>query len=213
VFASLPERREEITMKFNIELSENGVERIRAEVTGVKEANKAGQMSAATGLTLSFLDEQIKQLADPSATGRSIPQQIWVPRDEELGVFEQIQLGVAEPVTPIDFRKLPTWLIDALKRGNPRHYVWESADELSGGISEAAYSILQEYSGSKGFLDHEGFIDDERRGVVLVSEPHALTQEQLGSLMEFVSDADLKVHINGISHHAPSRTLRIEIWK
>jgi hypothetical protein len=200
-------------MKFNVEVSEKGVGRIHAQVNSIAEANQAAKLSAAISFPLSLVDEQAKQTADPKATSRVIPQQIWTPRDEELGVFEQMQLGVAEPVEPIDVNNLPTWLIDVLKRAQPRHPFWENTEDLPGGINEAAWMILQEYCGGRGFLDHEGFIEDEHRGHVLVSEPYGLTHDQLGTLLEFVSDAGLKVHMNGISNHAPSRTMRIEIWK
>ncbi|HEU0049304.1 MAG TPA: hypothetical protein VFQ43_17085 [Nitrososphaera sp.] len=135
-------------------------------------------------------------------------KKIWVPRDEEIPVFEQMTLGVAEPVTPLDSNDIPKWLIDALKRAQPQHFVWLNADDLDGGMSEAAWQVLQEYG-----LDHAGFIEDERRGAVLVSEPYALNRKQIGKLMCFSTDAELEISFNGISNHAPSRTFRIEIWK
>jgi len=129
-----------------------------------------------------------------------------VPRDPEIPIFEQIQLGLADPVVPLDSNDIPSWLIEALKRANPKHFVWANADELDGGDSEAAWTILQGYS----FLDHEGLSED---GSMLVSEPYGLDDAQFSELMMFLTDADLKVNIKGISNHAPSRTMRIEISK
>jgi len=135
-------------------------------------------------------------------------KKIWVPRDEEIPVFEEMNLGVGETVVLIDANDLPTWLIDALKKAQPQHFVWANADDLDGGMSEAAWQVLQEYG-----LDHAGFIEDEWRGLVLVSEPYALTRKQIEKLMCFTTGAELEISFNGISNHAPSRTFRIEIWK
>ncbi len=192
--------------KLNFEVSEEGLGRTRAKITSVAEANSAGKLFAGISLGLSFVDGQARQVADPNAEGRAVQPLIWVPRDEEVAAFEQMQLGVADPVDPLDVKNIPQWLIDALRLAHPRHFVWENIDALEGGIKEAAWTVLSEYR----FLDHAGFVESGR---VLVSEPYALNQDQLGSLFEFITDGDLHIRFVGLSNYYPSRTLRIEIWK
>ncbi|HEY6183594.1 MAG TPA: hypothetical protein VIW67_15205 [Terriglobales bacterium] len=196
---------------FVAEVYETGV-RIKANPTCVSDANEAALRIARGNLALRLLHEQM--VGETTEPVKELRPQIFVPRvfDEELGEeFEQLPLRVAPPLRPIDFRNLPGWLVNGLRKAKPQHPFWKTTDQLDG--TEAAWMILQEYCGRRGFLDHEGLIDDEKRGQVLVSEPYALSHEQLGELMVFVSDADLKVRITGASNYAPSATLRIEIWK
>jgi hypothetical protein len=190
----------------NIEAGVNGVERVVSRPTSISEASKAAELSAKTALAIRMLHESIKEQVGSESDDQHL--MIFVPRDPEIPVFEQIELGLAEPVTPLDSNDIPSWLIEALKRAHPKHFVWANVEELDGGDSEAAWQVLQDYE-----LDHAGVLEDEKRGIVLVTEPYAMSRKQVGNLMCLVSDAELEMSINGISNHAPSRTFRIEIWK
>jgi hypothetical protein len=197
-----------MSLQMNIQFDATGVKQVVARPTSVSEANEAGALSAKTALPVRLLHESLKENDGANDKADSLQQFIWVPRDPEIPVFEQVQLGLAEPITDIDSNDLPKWLIDALKRAHPRHFVWANVEELDGGDSEAAWQVLQDYE-----LDHAGVLEDEKRGIVLVTEPYAMSRKQVGNLMCLVSDAELEMSINGISNHAPSRTFRIEIWK
>jgi hypothetical protein len=204
-------------MKFTIELSEKGVGKIHAAVQSVAEANDAAKLSAAISFPLSLVDEQAKQVANPNAAGKNIPQQVWVPRDEELGVFEQLPLYVAEEPRSL-FTNPPNWIIDAVRDANPMSHWWTGAENLPGGQMEAALSILEnEYVNpldcEKNFLSNEGWIESQDRGAVLVSEVQSLGSMQLTTIDDFCLSAGLDYRITGISNIHPSRTLRIEIWR
>jgi hypothetical protein len=192
----------------NIEARKSGL-KIVANPFTVAEANEASLLTARLAFPLRLVHETLVEgVTDPIVEPKV---QIFVPREEDCGLvgFQQLPLGVAKPVASIDFRKLPQWLIDAMKRAHPRES-WTTAaeDYRVGGESELAWMRL---TNSYRFLDHEGFIEDER-GIVLVSEPYGLTQEKLDSLNLFLTDTGLKVNICGTSNYFPSRTIRIEIW-
>jgi hypothetical protein len=195
----------------NIEARKSGL-CITANPITVAEANEASLLTARLAFPLRLVHETLVQgTTDPILE----PQvQIFVPRAEdrecEVIEFEQLPLKVAEPVRPIDPANIPAWLIAALRKAQPRHYAWKTADQLDGGESEAAWLVLtNSYS---AFLDHAGFITD-KRGDVFISEPYALNADQLGTLFEFTSDGDLDFMFSGVSNYHPSATLRISIWK
>lgn len=201
----------------SIEISEKGVQRVVSKPTSIAEATKAAEISAKTAFVVRMLHETIAgddKDAIPMPTSEH--GYLFIPRGEIDGdwlEFEQAALSV--PPAPRELFSDPApWIVGAMKRAYPRHTFWGDAQGLEGGEQEAAVMILSNHRlTNDGFLDHAGWVDDEKRGVLLVSEPFVLGPNEIEDLQSLCQNAGLEYRIVGFSNHYPSRTVRIEVWK
>ncbi len=206
-----------MSVLINIEIGTSGVQRVVSRPTTISEASKAAELSAKTAFAIRLLHETI--VGDSDSVGVAPINEhgyLFVPRGEingEYVEFEKVELYV--PPAPRDlFNNPATWLVDAMKRAYPNHSFWKHAEDLDGGEEEAATSILAGHGHTNnGFLDHAGWIDEDNRGAILVSEPYDLTLDAIEDLRSLCQNAGLTYRIVGFSNHYPSRTLRIEIWR
>ena len=192
-----------------IEVGRSGVERVISRPRSIAEASQAAELSAKTVFGVRLLHEVIAGDRGAKAPVSEFGD-IFVQRGEgDLVEFQRLPLGLAYRPHPIDFRRMPAWLIAALRKVSPNDTRWQNAeDRFDGGESEVAWMILNHFS----WIDHAGLLLQGKTPVRLVSEPYGLTQEQMTSLLKFCEDSGLRVQISGISNHAPSRTIRIEIF-
>jgi hypothetical protein len=85
---------------------------------------------------------------------------------------------------------------------------------------EAALGILVNVYGANGrpsdhWLNESccGWIEDEQKGITLVSDLYEIDETPVMSVQGFVAEAGLRFTISGTSAHHPSRTMRLKIWK
>ena len=197
-----------------IELGANGVQKVVSRPTTIAEASKAAELSVKTAFVVRMLHETITN--DESQAPLNEHGNIFVPRGEIDGEFVEFQsLPLYVPKPPRDLFNTPApWIIEAMKRAYPQHSFWPHAENLDNGEQEAAVSILSAHDHTNdGFLDHAGWVDEEGRGTILISEPYGLSADGLEDLQSLCTNAGLTYRIVGFSNHYPSRTLRIEIWK
>lgn len=190
--------------------SDHGVEKVRADVRTIAESKVAAEMAAALSFSLSLVSETAMEFAPTeNKTKKLISPTIYVPRDEECGVFEEMTLFVASPVRSL-FKDSPEWIINAVRSNHPQSCWWDNADDLPGGQTEAALSILMNSDEDRHWLDHCGWIGESEKSK-LICEPYKLSEQDLAALIRFCANANLKYSIQGCSNHYPSGTLRIEI--
>ncbi len=159
---------------------------------------------------------------------------IRIPRyvEEELGAdYEVMRLGLAEQPRGLNDRPAP-WLVDTVKKAYPTHFAWASlGDEFDwqkdgktfrGGETEAevALFILTNTHGANGrcedqFLNESclGWIDDEKKGTVLVTDLYEMSEAMLAAVQNFVFETGLRFTISGITWHHPSTTVRLQLWR
>jgi hypothetical protein len=201
----------------SIEISERGVERVVSSPRTISQAVRANEIQARTAFAVRLLHNQVcnnDSLAPVSEHGS-----ICIPRekiDDEYVTFQSLPLYIPEQPREIHDGP-PMWAITVARRLKPNHFVWANVDSFPGGESEAAVSLLIDEFGNasdshNGSLDHYGWVEDEDRGTILVSEPYGLNQDQIDRLSAVCRKAGLAFRLVGFSNHYPSRTLRIEIW-
>lgn len=101
----------------------------------------------------------------------------------------------------------PDWFVAAMRRGVPESHYWSFDDWTP---QEQAWNTFCHHYSSRGWMDHYGWYTND--GVtLLVSEPYAITDEDLTKLQRFCNECDLSFQIRGLSNHYPGRTIRIEI--
>jgi len=86
--------------------------------------------------------------------------------------------------------------------------------------SDVALHILLNMHGANGrpedrFLDGHclGWVGDDRRGTVLVTDLYEMDETLLAAVQNFVFEAGLRFSISGTSSRYPSKTIRLSIWK
>lgn len=222
--------------KILIELdTRTGIRKSTSRVNSISEANEAGNTSARISFALSCLHDAALEAAGLPGASREFGQNIWVPRivDPELGAdnFEQLELGLAEAPRP--FHERPAdWVAAAVKKAYPSHFAWPSVgDEYAwekdgktfrGGETETdvALFILTNAHGANGRNEHRflnesclGWIDDEKKGTVLVTDMYEMSEATLAAVQTFAYESGLRFSINGTSSSYPSKAFRLSLYK
>jgi hypothetical protein len=96
----------------------------------------------------------------------------------------------------------------------------KSFQVLADSESDVALHILLNTHGANGrhedqFLDEHciGWLDDETKGTVLVTDLYTMDETLLAAVQNFVFESGLRFSISGTSSHYPSKTFRLSIWK
>ncbi len=226
-----------ITIKVS---SEKGVESIvgrAGKASPVADTNELGKLQAQIAYSLSLVHEAATSFGGKKTKTSLFPLTVWVPRsaDTELGYsdFEAISLGLApapdtlapnraarkgnRPHTLPDYPE--TW-IEAIRKAYGDHFAWKEFDESKETEADVAIFIFVNKHGSCGrpdeiFLNEAclGWIDDEEKGQVLVTDLYEITETMFVAIQNFTFEAGLRFSVSGTSSLHPSKTLRLSIWK
>jgi hypothetical protein len=226
----------------NIKVStDRGVESIvgrAGKASPVADTHELGKLQAAVAYPLSLVHDAATSFGGKKAESALFPLTVWVPRsvDEELGFsdFEAIELGVAQvpdtlapnraarkgnrPHTLPDYPE--TWIVKAIRKPYGDHFAWKEFHEGKETEADVATFILVNKHGSCGrpdeiFLNEAclGWLDDEERGQVLVTDLYEITETMFVAIQNFTFEAGLRFSVSGTSSLHPSKTLRLSIWK
>jgi hypothetical protein len=225
----------------NIELSKNGVDRVRAGLDTVCGSEELGRLIMASALPLRLLNDAVVEHFNDAAAIQNIDEpEVWVSTDVDGEVDLPRKIAIQTGVLPRNtFDGPPAWFVEGVKKMFP-DYGWDevgkplsrellmafhtpeyiaqhkntSTEELNE-LHNAPYCTPMEEAAVSAFSSH---VSSNRLfdhwgwvGESLVSEPYGCTQENLKDLITICEQLGWTFDIVGVSGHFPSATIRIEI--
>jgi hypothetical protein len=194
----------------NIELSRNGVDKVRAGASTISDSIKLAQLIEASAVGIRLLDQSIvehfegKVAADAETAVVDEPS-VLVKTDVDglLDVPRRIKVQVGTlPRDPYDAP--PAWFVEGCKKLFPK-------EDWANSAEETAVSLFYSECSVSSLLDHWGWVGAGDGNDVLISEPYGIDSDDLKKLEALCDKIGWTFSIQGVSGHYPSATIRIVI--
>ncbi len=192
----------------NIQVSRDGVDKIFADTESISDTREVSELIRATDIGSRLLHDSVVEFFAGEPPIAEEPE-VFLPAfvDGLQDCPRKVKIRVANG--PRDhFDCPPSWFVQAIKEDNAEYFSTVEPD-LQG---EMAVSLV----GSNKWLDHWGwcelydgngdFVED-----VLVTEPYALTSNDVEQIASLSARHSWTFRILGESSYYPSATLRVEI--
>jgi hypothetical protein len=193
-----------------IQLSKNGVDKVRAGASTIAESIELGQLIEASAVGLRLLDQSIvehfegKAAADAETAVVDEPS-VLVKTDIDglLDVPRRIKVQVGTlPRDPYDAP--PAWFVEGCKNLFPK-------EDWVNNAEETAVSLFYSGCSFSSLLDHWGWVNTGDGNDLLISEPYRVDKDDLKKLGDLCDRVGWTFSIQGVSGHYPSATFRIVI--